>query len=150
MNIPQAYTPSQPVAGPAYHAWFKCVATLVSIGLAAYGASVAWRFPLARYGIGVQLLLLAAVVMLGVSYYWFLRAQTTIDARGITQTWLYNKEVEWRDVRGAKLIGIPYAGWIFPPRLVVRTGNAFVTFNAGSRALLVEFANIALAYQNKR
>ena len=59
------------------------------------------------------------------------------------------KHVEWRDVRGAKMIGIPYAGWLFPPRLVVRTGNSFTTFNGGSQAVLIEFAKISLAFQIK-
>jgi hypothetical protein len=48
------------------------------------------------------------------------------------------------------MLGIPYMSWIFPPRLVVRTGNSFMTFNGGTQALLIEFAKIALAYQNTR
>lgn len=141
------YRPARTVTGPAYSRWFKCVATLVSLGLAGYGAGIAWRFPLLRYGFGIQAVLLCAALMLVVSYYWFLRSTITIDASGITQTWLYNKHVEWRDVRSAKLIGIPYAGWLFPPRLVVRTGNAFTTFNGGAPHILVEFAQISLAFQ---
>ena len=91
-----------------------------------------------------------AAVMLGVSYYWFLRSVVVIDARGMRQTWMFNREVEWRDVRSAKMIGIPWFTWLFPPRLVVRTGTAFVTFNGGSRDVLVEFARISLAYQMKK
>jgi hypothetical protein len=88
--------------------------------------------------------------MLAVSYYWFLRAETTVDATGIRQTWMFDKQVEWREVRGAKMIGIPYASWLFPPRMVVRTGNSFTTFNGGSQAVLIEFAKISLAFQMKR
>ena len=66
-------------------------------------------------------LLALSFLMLGVSYYWFLRSTLTINGRGITQTWLYNRDVEWRDVRSAKMIGIPYLSWLFPPRMVVRT-----------------------------
>ncbi|WP_243656695.1 hypothetical protein [Paucimonas lemoignei] len=122
----------------------------MSIALAGYGISVAVRFPILQFGIGVKLLLLGAAVMLGVSYYWFLRARTTIDDKGIRQTWLYTKQVAWSDVRGVKMLGIPYASGIFPPRLVVRTGNSFMTFNGGNQALLIEFAKLALAYQNTR
>lgn len=141
------YRPSQPVSGPSYGSGFRRSATLVSLGLAAYGLSVALRFPLWQFGLGVQLFLLGAALMLGVSYYWFLRARTTIDAGGITQTWLYDKRLAWSEVRGAKMIGVPHASWIFPPRLVLRTGNAFVTFNGGSPALLTEFARIVQAYR---
>ncbi len=144
------YQPAKPVTGPSYSKGFKLFATLLTVMLLAYAASIAWRFPLPSFGIGVKALLLGAVAMLGVSYYWFLRAATTIDEHGIRQTWVYDKQVRWSEVRGAKMIGIPYMSWLFPPRMVVRTGNAFTTFNGGSREVLIEFARISLAYQMKR
>jgi hypothetical protein len=146
----QFYKPEKPVSGPAYSLWFKLFATVVTILLAAYSVIIAIRFPLLQYGFGVKALLLCAALMLGVSYYWFLRSTTTIDHDGIVQTWLYDKRVEWRDIRGAKMIGIPYMTWLFPPRLVVRTGNSFSTFNGGSREVLIEFAKISLAFQMKQ
>lgn len=144
------YKPAQAVTGAAYSRWFKLLATLITAILAGYAVNVALRFPLMQYGLGVKMLMLGAGAMLAISYYWFLRSTITIDDKGIRQTWLYNREVEWRDVRGAKMIGIPYLSWIFPPRLVIRTGNSFSTFNGGSRPVLIEFANIALAYQMKK
>jgi hypothetical protein len=144
------YQPERDVSGPSYGAGFKVVATILTALLAVYGASVVWRFPMLSFGLGVKALLLVAVLMLGVSYYWFLRARTTIDAGGIRQTWLYDKHVEWDEVRSAKMIGIPYMGWLFPPRMVVRTGNAFMTFNGGTQDVLVEFAKISLAFQAKK
>ena len=144
------YQPARSVTGPAYGQGFKLVATVLTVLLLVYGASVAWRFPLLSFGLGVQALLGGAAVMLGVSYYWFLRAQITVDATGIRQTWLYDKQVLWSEVRGAKMIGIPYAGWLFPPRMIVRTGSSFTTFNAGSQEVLIEFAKISLAFQMKK
>lgn len=149
MNL-RWYQPEKAVSGPAYSPWFKLVATIVSLGLAVYGISIVLRFPLLQFGWGLKFLLLGAAVMLGVSYYWFLRARTTIDEKGLRQTWLYSRQVAWSDVRGVKMLGIPFFGWIFPPRLVIRTGTAFMTFNGGSQDLLTEFARIALAYQNTR
>lgn len=144
------YKPAKAVTGAAYSNWFKLLATLITAVLAGYAVNVALRFPLMQYGFGVKMLMLCAGLMLAFSYYWFLRSTVTIDETGITQTWMYNRHVEWRDVRGAKMIGIPYLSWIFPPRLVIRTGNSFSTFNGGTRALLIEFANITLAYQMKK
>jgi hypothetical protein len=144
------YRPEREVSGPSYSAGFKLVATILTVLLAVYGASVVWRFPMLSFGFGVKALLAVAVLMLGVSYYWFLRARTTIDAGGIRQTWLYDKRVEWPEVRGAKMIGIPYMGWLFPPRMVVRTGNAFMTFNGGTQEVLIEFAKISLAFQARK
>lgn len=144
------YKPAKTVTGPAYSVYFKIVATVFSIGLGVYAIDIALRFPLLEYGFSVKALLFFAALMLIVSYYWFLRSTVTIDEKGITQTWLYNRQVEWRDVRSAKMLGVPYAGWIFPPRLVVRTGNSFTTFNGGNRELLIEFAHISLAFQMKK
>ncbi|HEY0845643.1 MAG TPA: hypothetical protein VGE12_09750 [Noviherbaspirillum sp.] len=144
------YKPENTVTGPAYNLWFKLLATVVTVILAGYAVTITMRFPLLQYGLGVKALLLCAAIMLAVSYYWFLRSTVTVDEKGITQTWMYNRHVEWRDIRSAKLIGIPYLSALFPPRLVVRTGNSFTTFNGGSQALLIEFAKISLAYQMKK
>lgn len=144
------YTPEKCITGPAYSRWFKLLATLVSMTLAVYLVKVALNYPLLQYGLGVKALIGATVAMLALSYYWFLRSTTTIDASGITQTWLMRKRVEWTDIRGARMIGIPYLSWLFPPRLVVRTSNFFVTFNAASPELLTEFAKISLAFQLRR
>ena len=144
------YQPERSVSGPAYGTGFKLVATVLTLALLGYGASIAWRFPLLSFDFGLKALLAGAVVMLGVSYYWFLRARITIDATGIRQSWLYDKQVLWSEVRGAKMIGIPYASWLFPPRMIVRTGSAFTTFNGGSQEVLIEFAKISLAFQMKR
>lgn len=145
----QFYKPERTVTGPAYSMLFKCLATAVTIALALYATRVMLQFPLANYNFGIQALLFVAAFMLLVSYYWFLKSTTTVDQNGITQTWMYNKQVLWTDIRSAKMIGIPYLSWIFPPRMIVRTGIAFTTFNGGNQALLVEFAKISLAYQMK-
>jgi hypothetical protein len=144
------YRPEQTITGPAYNLWFKILATVVTIVLVVYAGSITARFPVLDYGFGIKALLAGAALMLAISYYWFLRSTVTVDDTGITQRWMYNRHVEWRDIRSAKMIGIPYLSAIFPPRLVVRSGNSFTTFNGGSQALLVEFAKISLAYQMKK
>jgi hypothetical protein len=146
----QFYEPAGAISGPAYGAGFKTFASLLTVALLAYGVSITLRFPVLSYGFGVKAMLLCAAALLMVSYYWFLRSVTTIDAAGIRQSFVVDKRVEWRDVRGAKMIGIPYLSWLFPPRMVVRTGTSFTTFNGGSRELLIEFAKISLAFQMKK
>src|SRR4051794_7646699 len=98
------YRPAHSVSGPAYGPGFKRFATLITLALVVYAASVAWRFPLLSFGLGPKALLAGAGAMLAVSYYWFLKARTTIDAAGIRQTWLYDKQVQWDEIRGAKMI----------------------------------------------
>lgn len=144
------YTPEKAVSGPAYSNGFKIFATIVTVALALYCISIAMRFPLPAFGFGVKLLLCGAALMLALSYYWFLRARTTIDDQGIRQSWIYDKQVVWSEVRGARMIGIPFLTWLFPPRMVIRTGNSFVTFNGGTQDILIEFAKISLAFRMKR
>lgn len=144
------YRPLATVSGPAYSPWFKLLATLFTFGLCAYGISFALRFPLLTWGAGVMLMMAAALMLLTLSFVGFLRSTTTIDEQGILQTWVISRQVRWDDVRSAKLIGVPHAGWLSPPRLVVRTGTAFHTFNGGTAELLAEFARISLAYESKR
>ena len=145
------YQPQRAVSGPAYSRWYKFLATVVALVLVVQGVGVVLRFPLLQEaGLPVRMLLLGAVAMLALSYYWFLRSTITIDEHGIVQTWMFDRQVAWEDVRSAKMLGIPWAGWLFPPRLMVRTGNAFATFNGGSDEVLQEFARIALAYQMRR
>ncbi len=141
------YQPASLVTGPAYSPWFKMIATLFTFGLAGYTASF-----MLRHGgdLVSQALMLAVIVLLLLSYRSFLHATVTIDADGIRQTGLLGKEARWDDVRGARLIGLPRAGWLSPPRLVVRTGTAFYTFNGGTQELLTEFARISLAYEMKQ
>ncbi len=142
-----SYRPAAPVTGPAYSPWFKMLATLLVFGLCGYVASFLLRY---RAETLSMLLLAAAIVFLLLSYRGFLRATVTIDADGITQSGWPGKQVVWGDVRSAKLIGLPQAGWLSPPRLVVRTGTAFYTFNGGTQELLTEFARISVAYEMKR
>ena len=141
------YCPAAPVSGPAYSPWFKMLATLLSFGMAGYVTSFLLRY---RADTLSMLLLAAAIVFLMLSYRGFLRASVTIDAQGIRQSGWPGKQVVWSDVRSAKLIGIPHAGWLSPPRLAVRTGTAFVTFNGGTQELLTEFARISVAYEMKQ
>ena len=145
-----SYRPESTISGPAYSPWFKMLATLFTFGLCAYGISFALRFPLQTWGGAVMVMMAAALMLLALSFVGFLRSTTTINERGILQTWVVSRQVAWDDVRSAKLIGVPHAGWLSPPRLVVRTGTAFHTFNGGTTELLTEFARISLAYEAKR
>jgi hypothetical protein len=123
------------------------LATLFSLALIGYILSFILRYP--SLPDGAQLFLLAAIAV--VLLYWrdFLRATLTINAFGIRQTGWLVQQVSWDDVRGAKLIGLSRLGWLMPPRLAVRTGTGFNTFNCGSLELFSELQRISLAYQLK-
>ncbi len=147
MQAQAVYQPQSDITGPAFSAWFKMLATLFSLALIGYILSFILRYP--SLPDGAQLFLLAAIAV--VLLYWrdFLRATLTINASGIQQTGWLVQQVNWDDVRGAKLIGLSRLGWLMPPRLAVRTGTGFHTFNCGSPELFSELQRISLAYQLK-
>jgi hypothetical protein len=125
------------------------LATLFILGLGAYGVSFAMRFPINDWSNSLILIMSASLMALALSFSNFQGATTTIDDRGIMQTLVLNRQVDWVDVRSAKLIGIPYINRLALPRLVVRTGTTFHTFNGGTPELLDEFARISIAFQMK-
>ncbi len=146
MDYIPGYRPATPVTGPAHGPGFKMVATLVSFGLS--GMMVSY---LVRHAVpfNTHALLLTGIAVVLMSWHSMLHSTVTIDHRGIRQGGWPLRQVTWDDVRGAKLIGAVASGWLLPPRLVVRTGTAFYTFNGGTPTLLKEFAQIAGAYEMK-
>lgn len=147
MQSQKVYQPQQAITGAAFSARFKLLATLVSLGLVGYVLSFLLRYPAVSELAQLGLLVAIAVVLL--CWRDFLRATLTIDAVGIRQSGWLPQHVVWDDVRGARLIGQHQLGWLLPPRLAVRTGTGFCTFNCGSSELLNELQRISLAYQLK-
>jgi len=69
---------------------------------------------------------------------------TTIDDKGIRQSGLVEKKVEWSEVYSARLLGPRFAR-----RLMVRTINGrFRFFFGGSPELQAAFARIAESYRS--
>lgn len=138
--------PVHAMSGPAYSRYSRCLASAVVWGLAVYGWRVSDRFPISAYSFGVKALIALSLFVLLLCWWHFLTSKTTIDANGIRQTWIFNKEVQWRELRSAKMIGIPFLHRLFPPRLVLQTNQGyFITFHGGTQELMTQFARIALS-----
>ena len=68
---------------------------------------------------------------------------TTIDERGLRQSWFARREVAWEDVRGARFVPM-----LFSKRLVVFTHSGRpVIFQGGTRELRNAFTKIAELYR---
>jgi hypothetical protein len=147
MQAQSVYRPQIDITGPAFSAWFKMLATLLSLALIGYVLSFLLRYP--SLPDGAQLFLFGAIAVVLLCWRDFLRATLTINASGIQQTGWLVQQVNWDDVRGTRLIGLSRLGWLMPPRLAVRTGTGFHTFNCGSLELFSELQRISLAYQLK-
>lgn len=149
-SLPRAPEPATAVVeGPAYPPLVKAIASVMVLLLAIGAAQVmlapdgAWRASL-DWATGLMLLAVLAVVVAG--WWVILASRTRFDGERFTQTGLWRREVDLREVSQAKLIFIPGLAWIVVPRLVLRTrGLAMATFTAGNGPLLQAMQSLMLA-----
>ncbi|MBJ7265268.1 MAG: hypothetical protein JHC61_16845, partial [Burkholderiaceae bacterium] len=85
-------------------------------------------------------------VGLAVVAFYMQRSVTTIDERGLRQTWIAKREVAWDDIQFAKFVPL-----LLSKRLVVftRRGRPLV-FQGSTQALHIAFAKISLVYRSRK
>ena len=134
-----------PVSGPAYRGWIKGAAWAVLAVLTAQIVATGLRVPAESLNQTFTLTVLLCYLGLAVLTVLMQRSVTTIDARGLHQTWFGRRHVAWDDVHYVKFVPYP-----FGKRLVVfnRSGR-FTTFLAASRPVEIAFARIALVYRRR-
>jgi hypothetical protein len=113
------------IEGPAFSSWFQAITWIILMG------SGYWLFTLWQQGkfggdTGFNGLRAAGWFVLG----WTLLAWTTwhvtysrvcLNAKGIHQTWIWNKYMSYDELAYAKLIRIRGLEWLVAPRFYVRT-----------------------------
>jgi hypothetical protein len=134
---------AEPVSGPAYGRTFRVLATAMLLFVLAMAVRATLYLPDDEQAEqGYWILGMGLVAMVG-SYWFFLRSTTTIDVKGIRQSGLTEKKVEWGEFYSARVLGPPFAR-----RLMVRTNNGrFRFFFGGSPELLAAFARITQVYR---
>jgi uncharacterized membrane protein (DUF485 family) len=136
----------QPAAGasaaPAFSITFKILATLIALACAA-AFMQAWllgRFAgTARAGGWF----LAGLALVLVTWVYMLRSRTWLDARGLHQSWVWDKHMDFDDLAYCKLIRVRGLDWLIAPRLYARTlMGKFSVFYASSPAMVSEFERL--------
>jgi hypothetical protein len=131
-----------PLSGQAWPDWVRILTWVVLAVLGVQVVTTAIRAPSQPY----DTLLIAAVALcfLGLLFVsWHMQTSiTTIDERGLRQTWFTRREVAWEDVRYARFVPM-----LFSKRLVVFThrGRPMI-FQGGTRELRAAFLKIAEVY----
>lgn len=131
-----------PLSGQAWPDWVRILTWVVLAVLGVQVVTTAIRAPSQPY----DTLLIAAVALcfLGLLFVsWHMQTSiTTIDERGLRQTWFTRREVAWEDVRYARFVPM-----VFSKRLVVFThrGRPMI-FQGGTRELRAAFLKIAEVY----
>lgn len=131
-----------PVSGPSYSLPIRVAATLIVLVVLA-GALRWWR-DAAMAGWGSQEAVVLAATLFGTIGAWFfmLRSVTVVDAEGIRQIGLVNRNARWSQVASVRM---PRWG---TTRLIVRRagGPFFSVFHGGSAELRAAFRRVAGAH----
>lgn len=133
----------QPLQGPAFSPAFKFIATaLVSVTLG-------WFIQLWMTGkvsggaVSILSWFLAALAMMGYTWWCIVRSVTRIDRQVLSQTWVWDKKLELRELAYGKLIRVRGFEWLIAPRLYVRTlMGKFAVFYAADPRMIAQFERL--------
>ncbi len=129
-------------SGPAFSKPFKVLATVI-VFACAVALVRAWLATRAGgLGVGGGWFIAGLALML---YTWWhiLRSTTRIAADGLYQSWVWNKQMDMRELAYGKLIRVRGLEWLIAPRLYVRTlMGKFAVFYAASPEMIGEFERL--------
>jgi hypothetical protein len=127
----------QEAAGSAFPLPTKMLATALVAGTLLGGVQALPQLMATSWQFSAAALVVLALVLVAWCLYWIWFSRSAIDARGIHQTWMWDKHVGWDEVVQARLIGVPYLEWLIAPRLAVRAkGRGVVIFHVADRQVL--------------
>ncbi len=132
-----------PLNGQAWPDWVRILAWIILAIIGVQLLNSAIGLPPGRVNMP-----LAAAVGLGFMglalVSWHMQVSiTTIDERGLHQSWFTRRDVAWEDIRFAR-----FMPWLFSQRLVVVTRQGRpVVFQGGTRELQAAFDKISRLYR---
>ncbi|MGY6268929.1 hypothetical protein ACXIUT_04500 [Achromobacter denitrificans] len=131
-----------PLSGQAWPDWVRILTWVILAVLGVQVVTTAIRAPSQPFD--TLLITVVTLCFLGLLFVsWHMQTSiTTIDERGLRQTWFTRREVAWEDVRDARFVPM-----LFSKRLVVFThrGRPMI-FQGGTRELRAAFVKIAQLY----
>lgn len=135
-----------PLSGQAWPNWVSRLAWIILAVIGAQLVRTALRVPQEQVNPAMALIVVLCFLGLALVSWHMQTSVTTIDDRGMRQTWISRREVGWQDIHFAKFVPL-----LFSKRLVVfpKRGRPIV-FQGGTRELQVAFAKISLQFRRKR
>jgi uncharacterized membrane protein (UPF0136 family) len=113
---------------------FKLVAGVIVGGLAGWLGYLQFRGMLLQGSSGLYA---AAVALMAYTLWHICRSRTRFSASGLSQSWIWNKQLPYRDLAYIKLIRIPALDWLIAPRIYTRSqsGKLAVFYVSGSQLI---------------
>ena len=140
-----------PVSGPSFGWTVRLLTGAFLSWIALLMAQAPVREGYARLDTWVQLAMITCVVIMLAGYWYLFTGKTTLTADGISQSWLWRKQMQWSEVKSARFMGLPYLAWLIPPRLLLTSERGRrVLFNGGCTALHRAFAQATVVLQSRR
>ena len=135
----------QPRQGPAFSPAFKFIATVL------VAVTLGWFIQLWLAGkvsggtVSILSWFLAALAMMGYTWWCIVRSITRIDGQALSQTWVWDKKMELRELAYGKLIRVRGLEWLIAPRLYLRTlTGKFTVFYAADPRMIAQFERLVL------
>ena len=138
------------IVGPAFSRTFKVLATVIVLACCAGFVStwLAGRVSGGNVGGGW---FLAGLLLIVYTWVCILRSTTRLDAKGLHQTWVWDKHMELDDLAYCKLIRVRGLEWLIAPRLYARTlMGKFSVFYTASPEMTAEFERLVTDLQTFR
>ena len=142
-----AFEPSPgTVSGAAFSPLFKVLGVAIVSGCA-WWLYTLWSSGRLSTGAGGGTGLgwvLAGLGMMGLFAWFILRSQVTLSREALTQTWVWDKRTDLRDLVYAKLMRVRGLDWLIAPRLYVRTIDAkFFVYYASDPVVIAQMERLA-------
>lgn len=126
---------------PAYPRFLRILAVVIVVDMIALGL---WSLPSLRStSWSTSSLVVLSLAAIGVVWmgYWIVYSRTRLEGNVLSQTWLWNRRAEAREVTQLKLVHLRPLQRVMAPRLLVRRRNgAIAWFHSADPRLLMAFS----------
>lgn len=125
-----------------YAIWVGGHLTAAAVATSATAAAAASAAKAGVFGSGL-VWALSALALMVYTLWCILSSVTTLTPTHLKQTFVWNKELELRELAYVKLIRVPGLDWLIAPRLYCRTLlGKFAVFYTADKAMLAEFERL--------
>jgi hypothetical protein len=141
---PFRFTPETPnLSSPAYTTAFKLLSCLI-VAAASLWLAALWNKGALGSGGSSGLAWFATGLALMLYTVWHILTSTTrLDTSALHQSWVWDKQMELRELAYCKLIRVRGLDWLIAPRLYARTlMGKFSVFYAADPRLIAEFERL--------
>ena len=111
----------QPLQGPAFSPAFKFIATVLVAVTSGWFVQLWLAGKVSGGTVSIFSWFLAALAIMVYTWWCIVRSVTRLDGQALSQTWVWDKKMELRELAYGKLIRVRGLEWLIAPRLYVRT-----------------------------